>query len=131
MSHKERLAEILECFARGDLEGVLAFYDDDVEFDIQAPEGFPVTGLHKGKDQLRRVFLYNASQLDGHTYEIRHTMEEGDTSLSRGYETGTVRRTGRKLAFPVIAEHRWRNGKIVFWREYYDTAQFYRDLDRE
>ena len=130
MSNKDALESILERFSGGDLEGVLSYFSDDVEFDIQAPPGYAVSNLGKGKDELRQVFEFNAAHLDDHTYEIRNTVEEGDTTLSRGYETGTVKATGAQIAFPVVAEHRWRDGKVVFWREYYDTAQFYRDIPK-
>lgn len=125
MSNADTFRKAISTFAKGDLEGVLAYFDDDVEFDVQAPPGHPMAKLGKGKNELRQVFTYNATHLDDHTYEIRDIMEARDTTLSRGYETATVRNSSKKLAFPVVAEHRWKNGKIVFWREYFDTGQFF------
>ncbi len=55
---------------------------------------------------------------------IEETAVIGDTSFSRARETFVVKPTGNKVDCPVVAEHRWKEGKIVFWREYFCQAEF-------
>jgi hypothetical protein len=118
MSNRARAEDIWRLLGHGDVSGMLDLFADDVEFDGRFGPETPWYGLSKGKQELLRFWELMGAALSETSYEIYHVMEEGDVTLSRGHESFTVTSTNIRVEFPVVAEHHWENGKIVFWREY-------------
>jgi hypothetical protein len=55
-------------------------------------------------------------------YTLDETVAEGDTVVGIGRTAWTAIATGRTVDTPVVIVTRFRDGKIVGWDEYWDTA---------
>ena len=109
--------------ARGDVPGVLALLDPAVEW--TEAERFPYfAGTWHGPDEIVRGLLEPLGR-DWTSFKVEADafVAEGDEAVAFGNYVGTHRRTGRSLTAPFA--HRWtvRDGRIVRFVQYTDTAK--------
>jgi ketosteroid isomerase-like protein len=112
-----------EAFARGDVPGVLGAMADDVEW--YEAEGMPYGGLHRGGDAVaQRVFGPLIADIPDFAVTPEEFIPSGDTVAVVARYTGSGKETGKRLDLPVV--HVWdvRDGKIVRFRQFADTAKF-------
>ncbi len=103
-------------FGAGDVDAVLADYDDDVEFVV--PGNSTVSGTYRGKDGVRELFTKVAEQ--NFRIEPSRFLADDDvvvvlSRVTAGGESG--------LEADVFS---YRNGKIVKAQNLGDTAMFER-----
>ena len=112
---------LYDAFATGDVPGVLGALDGDVRW--TEAEGFPYGGTYVGHDAvLTNVFAKLGSEWDGFT-AVPHTfVAEGDSVVTLGEYGGTYKATGKRFSAPFA--HAWtlREGKVVRFQQYTDTA---------
>lgn len=114
---------VLEAFNTEGIEGVLPYFDDDVEvYDPDLP-GKGTPGTYRGKDALRdllEVMLMGAETTEVREYEF---LPVGDrvVALLRTYARGE----GGNPEVEVRDAHTmtFRGGKIVYWRLYIDRIE--------
>jgi ketosteroid isomerase-like protein len=99
----------------GDLDGLLALMDADVE---AAPRLAPMEGGYLGHDGLRRWWESMHDAFPDFSVEVVEVRDLGDVTLAE------VRGSGRGATSETPVEQRswhvceWRDGKIVLWRAY-------------
>jgi len=111
-----------ESFGRGDIQGLLNSLSEQVEWRTPKPEGVPFGGEYRGRDAVGRFF----SELNQHEevkrFEPREFIAQGDRVVAIGFYSSRAKATGR------MAESEWvhlftiRNGKVVKFQEFFDTA---------
>lgn len=95
------------------LDAMREFYGEDVvmsENDGESHEGFE-TNLAREKD-----FVDNT---EWHGLELKESVVEGDTAMTRWWMDFTNSNYGQRMAFHQVAFQKWRDGKIVEERFYY------------
>ena len=110
-------------FARGDVPGVLGAMADDMEW--HEAEGMPYGGIHRGGDAVaRNVFGPITTDISDFAVTPIELIPSGDTVAVVARYTGTGKSTGKELDLEVV--HVWdvRDGKIVRFRQFADTAKF-------
>jgi uncharacterized protein len=110
-------------FARGDVPGVLGAMADDMEW--HEAEGMPYGGIHRGRDAVaRNVFGPLITDIPDFAVTPIELIPSGDTVAVVARYTGTGKSTGKELDLEVV--HVWdvRDGKIVRFRQFADTAKF-------
>ena len=109
--------------AAGDTETLLALLSPDLEW--TEAERFPYYGgVWRGPQAvLENLFVPLARDWEGFSVTPREFVGSEDRVVSFGEYQGTYRSTGREM-FAQFA-HRWvvRNGKIVRFNQYTDTAK--------
>ncbi len=111
-------------FSEGDIEGVLALFDPNMEW--HECEGFPFiegNGVFKGPGDIEKyVFSRLPEHYDNFNIEIEELLECGDRVIMAGYYTGTWKATGKK--FKANAVHVWtiKNEKLTRFFQAVDTA---------
>ena len=107
---------------RGDLEGMLAPLAPDPRWTEMA--GFPYAGTYVGPDEVRRgVFERIAADWDGYTAAITELVDGGDTIVGLGTYSGTHKASGRSFEARVAHVWRLRDGRVVAFEQFTDTAR--------
>ena len=114
---EEAVRMLDEAFGRADLEGVLAFYEDDAVLVMEPGR------LARGKDELTRFFLH-VFALKGHATQFEtKVLESGDIALltSRWRFAGTTL-DGTPFQKESIATSVFRRGVDGGWRMVIDNS---------
>ena len=123
MSEQANTAIIQKTYAAfngGDIQGVLANLDPNANWVNYGPAAVLYFGDFTGRIA---DFFTAIGQTDlGGNVAIDRYIVSGDTVVSQGRYTATVRSTGVKFNEPIVHVFTLRDGKIVSWKGYGDTA---------
>lgn len=112
-------------FATGDIPTVLAGLDPKVEWweaeNFIYAEGNPYVGP---QSVLQGVFMRLAMEWDGFGVAPAGVLDAGDMAIGHGYYSGTYKPTGKTVRAQFAHFFTFREGKIVKFQQYTDTAQF-------
>jgi ketosteroid isomerase-like protein len=116
---------IYEAFGRGDVPTVLAAMSPGIRWhEAEGNPYMPSGEAWVGPDALvKHLFTRIAAEWDGFTIHIRSVYGDGDTVIVEARYSGTYKPTGKSI--DAQACHVWdvRNGKVVKFQQYTDTAQ--------
>jgi ketosteroid isomerase-like protein len=124
---RARLASIYDAYAKGLVEEVAAAFDDKVEFISYAPvDLFPYLGHREGKAEVLETLQAVRREFEILSYRPIFIVADGDDAA--GLIDVRLRQlsTDRKINIMLGHFMRFRNGKIVEFREFtdsYDAAQ--------
>lgn len=116
---------IYGAFGRGDLPGLFELLHPDVDWSVTVTvpgaERVPMLRNGIGHDAARRYFD-GVAQLEIHVFEVRRLLVDGDVVVAEIHLDATHRPTGRRAALDEL--HHWvvRDGRVVRYRPYVDTA---------
>lgn len=120
-SNYEIIKAHYEASDRGDLEGMLAPLAPDARWTEMA--GFPYAGTYIGPEEVRRgVFERIGAEWEGYTAAIAELVDGGDTIVGLGTYSGTNRASGRFFEARVAHVWRLRDGRVVAFEQFTDTA---------
>jgi ketosteroid isomerase-like protein len=112
-------------FGRGDVPGVLAIFDPNIEWreaesNPYKPDGKPWIG---GDAIVANLFMRLGSEWDGFTATPTVFHDAGDAVVVECRYTGAHKATGKSI--DAQACHVWtlRDGKVTNFQQYVDTAQ--------
>jgi ketosteroid isomerase-like protein len=116
---------LYEAFGRGDIPGVLGALDAQIEW-LEAEnfiyaEGNPYIGPAA---VLEGVFMRIGAEWEGFTVSPKEVLDAGETIVGHGYYSGTYKKNGRKVRAQFAHVFSLRDGKVVRFQQYTDTAQF-------
>ncbi|MEX0801612.1 MAG: nuclear transport factor 2 family protein [Dehalococcoidia bacterium] len=112
---------VYAAFARGDVPAVLGAMDPQVEW--TEAEGFPYPGTFVGPDAvLQGVFAPLGTEWDGYKVEPSEILDAGDAVVGLGHYSGRYKATGKEFRAPFAHVFRLKDGKIVGFVQYTDTA---------
>lgn len=118
---------IYGAFGRGDIPAILERLDPDVDWSLQvdAPgaELVPMFRNGRGHDAVLAYFA-GVAAMEIHSFEPHAFHVDGDTVLVEIRMDFTHRETGKRGRFDEI--HHWivRDGRVVRYRPFVDTATF-------
>jgi ketosteroid isomerase-like protein len=112
-------------FATGDIPTVLGSLDPQVEWseaeNFIYADGNPYVGPEA---VLQGVFMRIVSDWDGFAVTPKEVLDAGDTAIGQGHYSGTHNQTGKQVRAQFAHFFTFRDGKIVKFQQYTDTAQF-------
>jgi ketosteroid isomerase-like protein len=122
MSNLATVQELYRSLARRDLGMVRTIFDPQIEW-IQC-EGFPGGGRYVGADSvLQGVFAkFGADWVDWQAV-VHQWLDAGETIVALGEYRGTFKATGRSTVAAFAHVYDLRDGRIVRFRQYADTAK--------
>ena len=111
-----------EKFSAGDIEGLLDFMAEDVEWVLPEISGIPFSGARKGRASVCAVFDGILGQQDPINFDVDGMVAQGNRVAAFGQYTWQVKATGRRYA--AHWAHIWTvtEGKITSFQEYTDRA---------
>ncbi|MFZ9871928.1 MAG: nuclear transport factor 2 family protein [Steroidobacteraceae bacterium] len=117
-AHFERVKAVIMGWRRKDLSAVLDLCADDIVWysHVGSP---PIVG----KPAMASFMEKLSGQMQVVRWRIFHYAENGDVVFSEGVDDFTSP-DGKEVAIPYAGVFRFRDGKIVEWRDYFDRASF-------
>ena len=112
-------------FARGAIGEILNLLDDNVEWEaVKGAEGVaPYAGLRQGRPAIAEFFQLVDQYVKFDAFEPREFVAQGDQVVAIGRYSGSVNPTRRPFASDWVMVFTVRNGKVVRFREFADSAQ--------
>ena|SRR5437764_11776221 len=126
MKEQENLAlirKIYDAFATGDVQTILDSVADNAEWIDHGPATIPYAGSHTGKGQILEFFQAIGDSIPGGKVMPETFVADGDTVVVTGRHTATVRNTGADIDTRIAHVYTVRNGKVVKWEGFSDSAQ--------
>ena len=125
MSNVQFAKDIYAAFGRGDIPTVLAGFDPEIEWreaegNPYKPDGAAWVGPQA---VLEKLFMRLGSEWDGFTVTVRTLHDAGEQVVMEGRYTGLYKASGKRLDAQVCHILRFRDGKLVSFQQYADTAQ--------
>jgi len=118
---EEVVRDFCQAFSRQDVEELLRFFADDAVYHNIPIE--PVQGKEAIAATLRQFIDPNGEA----SFEIRHLACTGGTVLTERVDRFVL--NGRRVELPVMGAFEvGPDGKIRAWRDYFDLAQFTRQV---
>lgn len=116
---------VYEAFGKGDIPTVLAALDPKAEWweaeNFIYADGNPYIGPD---GVLQGVFMRIGSEWDGFAVSPEKVLDAGDIVISQGHYSGTFNQSGKQARAQFAHFFTFRDGKIVKFQQYTDTAQF-------
>ena len=115
--------QLYAAFGRGDMPAVLATLGDEVEWQSPGPPAeIPWAATLRGRDQVAGWFARVREVAEFEQFMLQGLCAGGDTVMTQVRERFRIRATGRTVENDMAHVFTLRGGKIVHFREYYDTA---------
>jgi uncharacterized protein len=110
-----------EAFARGDIPGVLAVMDPGVVW--YEAESLPYGGVYHGPEEvLENIFSAIGRDWVDYAAEPRRFIGGGDHVVVLGEYRGVHRESGGRLVAPFAHIWKFRDGRLVEFHQFTDTA---------
>ncbi len=122
MNNLAVVQEMYRALSRGDLAAVREIFHPEIEWIQNA--GFPGGGRQVGADAvLHGVFLRFAADWIGWQANVQQWLDAGETIVALGEYGGTFKATGKSTNAAFAHVYDVRDGRIVRFRQYADTAK--------
>ena len=123
MSNIDRYKRFMARFAARDFASMREMMDENVRSENLAPANVPIAGDRNGVDALMDYFVLAAEPTADYEFlEAKRWLESGEVVVAIGREAYRIKSTGKRAETPFVHETHWKDGRLVFWREFYDTA---------
>jgi ketosteroid isomerase-like protein len=114
--------DLYQAYRDGNAQRVADIIDDEIDWVIYGPvEVFPFEGSRKGKPAVLAVLAGIANEYKLERYQPEILIAENDRAAVLSDVTFEQRASGRKLRFRLVNFLRFRNGRLIEFREFADT----------
>ena len=125
MSHLATIHKLYDAFAHGDIARAMVHLDDHIEWHEAESFIYADRNPYIGPQAVvAGVFLRFAAEWDDFRVVPQHFHDAGETVMVEGRYIGTCRATGRQVYAQFAHVFMFRNGVVVRYQQYTDTAQF-------
>src|SRR5258708_40049560 len=125
MSEQENVAIVHQAysnFTTGNISGLLDLCSDDITWQLPKMENVPFAGKRATRAGVGEFFALLDANEEALRFEPQEFVAQGDKVVSLGYYQWRVKSTGREFDSDFAHVFTIRNGKIVAFHEYTDTA---------
>lgn len=112
-------------FQRGDIATIATAATPEMVWQVHGrPTDHPAIGAHKGPQGVQTFFGIVAETQDVSAFMPREFCASGDRVFVRGHYSWTMRKTGKPVSSEWLHMFTVRDGKLLGFDEFTDTAQF-------
>jgi ketosteroid isomerase-like protein len=112
-------------FQRGDIGAIVGAAIHETVWQVHGrPKDHPSIGVHKGPQGVQAFFGIVAETQDVSAFAPREFYAAGETVFVRGHYAWTMRKTGKPVSSEWLHMFTVRDGKLLGFEEFTDTAQF-------
>jgi ketosteroid isomerase-like protein len=116
------LAGLLEAFKAADLDRLVDYYDDEVDWLFVAPASvFPFAGPRQGKSDVRKGFTLLFESYRVVDYKVEAIIADGAWASTLGAGQLLQRETGRIIPVRTGNFYRFRDHKVIAYRGFTDS----------
>ncbi len=108
-------------FGRGDIPGILAVLDKEIEWVTPELPGLTGSGTKHGHQGVLEFFQSVSETWEFEAFEPREFIGSGDSLAVRGYYRAKSRKTGVRAESDWVMVWHFRDGKCLRFQEYTDT----------
>ncbi len=125
MSPKQAaVAKLLACLEQLDIEGALTLFNENALYQDVAVEPEAACGV----EQIRFKLEIGFAELSGIAMQVEALDEVADKVYVERQQTWQFK-LGEQVELPMLSVFEFDlKGKIIFWREYWDSATLYEQL---
>jgi ketosteroid isomerase-like protein len=120
----QKVQQMYAAFGKGDIATLLNSVADNVDWQSFGPAIVPTFGPHRGRKEVENFFGKVAEIHNFQKFEPREFIAQDDKVVCLGYYSGTGKKTGKFYEAEWAMVFTFRDGKVVKFREYTDTAAF-------
>lgn len=114
-----------EAFARGDVAHVVSALDPRVEWREAENFIYADGNPYVGPDAVvSGVFMRMAAEWEQFTVTPDELSDAGETVVARGHYSATYKKNGERVRAQFAHFFTFRDGRVVEFQQYTDTAQF-------
>ncbi len=119
LTTRDSVTELYDAYARRDFDRVADIIDEDVDWIIYGPvQVFPFAGQRRGRKAVLEALAGIAKDYVLERYETRIVVVEEDRAAVMSDVAFQQRSTGRTVSTQLANFLRFRNGKLVEFREF-------------
>ncbi|HYY57516.1 MAG TPA: nuclear transport factor 2 family protein [Pyrinomonadaceae bacterium] len=125
MSEQENtrvVQQIYESFKSGNILSILDRMSDDIEWRLPVMENVPFSGRRSGIEQVAGFFKTLSDTQDVRQFEPQEFIAQGENVVALGHYSWHAKATGRDYEGDWAHVFTIRDGKVVRFYEYTDTA---------
>lgn len=116
---------LYQAFATGDIPVIIAALDPQIEWWEAENFIYADKNPYVGPEAvLGGVFMRIANDWDSFAVSPEEVLDAGEVAIGHGYYSGTHKQTGERVRAQFAHFFTFRDGKIVKFQQYTDTAQF-------
>jgi ketosteroid isomerase-like protein len=116
----DRFLRSVDAFNRGDIPGVLRFYDPEIEFEHRLAA---LQGSYTGRDGVRSFFADLGEHFDAWQIHCSDVRDLGDRVLALGTVDATGKKSGVETELPFTVVATFRDGRITHFIDFADMDQ--------
>ncbi|MDB5963243.1 MAG: hypothetical protein JWP59_4537 [Massilia sp.] len=120
--NKQVVMQAYGMYGAGDIKGVLGLCADDVCWTSPDVEQVPFSGQYNGHYEVGEFFASLAGTMDTIQFTPRDFIAEGDKVVVTGSARWHVKTTGAEFGSDWVHVFTLRDGKVVRFEQYSDTA---------
>ena len=117
----ERVRAFIAAWKRNDLEEIMGFFAEDCVY-----HNIPIEPA-RGREATRKM-IEGYSSMASRVEWVLHQIAETEAGVVLTERTDRFEIGGRWVELPVMGSFELARGKITAWRDYFDLAQFQRQL---
>jgi ketosteroid isomerase-like protein len=120
----ESVKEMYAAFKRGDPQAILEKLDPDVQWEFEAPSEISFAGIRKGPKEASGFFDGIEKDHKEPDLEMTEFLTSADAVAAFGRYRATMKATGKRVDSPVAHLFKFRDGKVVRYVNFLNTAAF-------
>jgi ketosteroid isomerase-like protein len=117
-----KVQALYAAFGRGDIPGIVEMLTDDVVWESEGPAIISYSGIRHGKKDAVGFFEGLGADHTNPKLTIAEYVEQGDTVMTLGRYSATVKATGKVFDTPIAHYWKFRDGKVARYVGLADTA---------
>jgi uncharacterized protein len=123
-NNTERVLALYAAFGRGDVAFILNALAPNVSWTVPGPMTLPMYGTRHGREQVAEFFKALGENLAFEEFSPREFIAQGERVIVLGYERArALSEGGRTYESEWAHVFTFRDGQVIDFREYSDTAQ--------
>ena len=122
MSNTDTLKQGYEAFGRGDLDGAIANFADDIRWENPEAPQIPNNGVTEGKDAVKQLFAELGNYWESFRIVPDEFIESGDTVVVLSHSESKGKDTGKEVKLRWVHIWRFSGDKVTEVQALTDTA---------